>query len=211
GAGRPAVESTYGAVARARRFRWRCAGLVFGAVAASCTRYHPAPIDPNEYPSHFATRRLDDEAVRRLMTNVRPAHATPWPPVRWDRADLLVAALAQNPRVTASHASLLAAQAEAGVARMRPDPTINLLSEYSREAAGSSPWLLGLGLDIPLDLGAQRSARISRADLVATQAAYDHADVVWSARSALHRALSGWLLTEREIAMLEATVHDHQD
>jgi len=91
--------------------------------------------------------------VRDAIAAARPGHATPWPPASWDRADLLLAALTLNPALAERRAAILSARAGVATARARPEPTLALLSEYSNEAGGSSPWLLGVALDLPALIG----------------------------------------------------------
>nr|QQZ52044.1 TolC family protein [Phenylobacterium glaciei] len=75
---------------------------------------------------------------------------------------------------------------------------MTLTAEYSDEAAH---WLYGVGSDIPLDIGARKSGRIGQAELAALQARYDHAEVVWTVRAALARAVTDRQSADAEIAI----------
>jgi CRISPR system Cascade subunit CasA len=94
---------------------------------------------------------------------------------------------------------------------------VSLLTEYAKEGnqfaglGGNAPlWLWGLTPDIPLDVGTKRSARIAVADFTAGQARYDFMEALWKARSALRRDVLDVLMTEREVALLEAVQTDRQ-
>jgi outer membrane protein TolC len=63
-----------------------------------------------------------------------------------------------------------------------PTATLTLTSEYAVAAPESSPWLFGAALDIPIDRGVRRGARLTSADLAVALACYDYADALWRAR-----------------------------
>jgi len=185
--------------------------LLVAVWPGACVRYAPRPLDIAAAAERFATRSLDAPGVQAAVATARPEHEAPWPPTRWDRADLLLAAVALNPDLAVERATLAAALAGSTAARARPEPTVGLLSEYSSQAAESSPWLLGLALDLPLDFGIRREARITSAELVAEQAAFDYAERLWQVRDRLARGLDGWQLAERESESLREIVADRDE
>jgi CRISPR system Cascade subunit CasA len=136
---------------------------------SSCTHYSPAPPHPEAYAATFDARRLDE----------RPPGAV------WTGADLLRAALKRNPEVAEAAAKYQAALAAARAARNRPNASLTLTAEYAREP---EHWGHAAAADIPLDLGARRSTRISTADLQALQAYYDYQEAAWGVRTALAKA-----------------------
>jgi CRISPR system Cascade subunit CasA len=84
---------------------------------------------------------------------------------RIDRLTLFAALLASDPRVAEARAALETARRDARSARKVGSPTLTLSSEYANDPSTSSPWLLGGGVDLPLDIGGRRGARLARADL----------------------------------------------
>jgi outer membrane protein, heavy metal efflux system len=189
-------------------------------VLSGCIHYVPRPLPPERVVATFSARGLDDPQLRAALDAKLPARARDWPRPAWDRADLLVAMLYFNDAVAEGRATLGVVSAGRRTARERPNPTIALLTEYANEHnqltefasqhGGAPLWLLGLTPDIPLDVGARRSARIAVADLTAQQALYGFMETVWKERAALRRALLDVLMTEREMALLEKVGSDRQ-
>ncbi|MBR7620642.1 TolC family protein [Phenylobacterium sp. 20VBR1] len=158
--------------------RMSLAGLF---LLSACQTYTPAPPRLDAYPAAAAGRSL-----------------TPPASGQWTVADLLAFALAYNPQIAEAAAKVRTAQATVQVAHVPQAATLTLTAEYSDEAAH---WLYGVGSDIPLDIGARKSGRIGQAELAALQARYDHAEVVWTVRAALARAVTDRQSADAEIAI----------
>lgn len=140
-------------------------GLCLTALAG-CVHYAPKPIDHAAFPTALEARKL-----------------TPPAEGAWTQADLVQAALAGSPQVTEAAASYRLAQATARKARVGPPMTMSLTVQYAYDSGPVSPWLYGFTSDIPLDVGARRSSRLTTADLVALQAFYDYAEAIWTTRT----------------------------
>ncbi len=156
-------------------------GLAGLFLLSACQTYTPAPPRLDAYPVAVAGRSL-----------------TLPPSGRWTAADLLELALADNAQIAEAAAKVRTAQAAVQVAHVPQVATLTLTAEYSDEA---SHWLYGVGSDIPLDIGARKSGRIGQAELTALQARYDHAEVVWTVRAALARAVADRQSADAEIAI----------
>ena len=156
-------------------------GLAGLLLLSACQTYTPAPPRLDAYPAAVAGRSL-----------------TPPPSGSWTAADLLALALADNAQIAEAAAKARTAQAAVRVAHVPQAATLTLTAEYSDEA---SHWLYGVGSDIPLDIGGRKSGRIGQAELTALQARYDHADVVWTVRAALARAVADRQSADAEIAI----------
>lgn len=139
-----------------------------GLVLTGCAQYQSAPLTPGAFPAQLA---------RRTLT---PGAPTP--------AELTAFALANNPQAVEAKAKYQTALANAKAARRAPSATMTLTAEYARDAGGDSPWLLGVGSDIPLDPGTRRSARLTEADLAALKARLDYGETLWAVRTDLARA-----------------------
>jgi CRISPR system Cascade subunit CasA len=85
-----------------------------------------------------------------------------------------------------------------------------LTAEYSKEAGGESPWLLGAGSDIPLDFGARRDSRLTQADLAALQARYDYGETLWAVRAELARARAQYFRAIQAVPLARADVAQRQ-
>ena len=165
---------------------------------AGCTTYAPAPLD---VPAILAVRRgttLDPERVAAAATAIAPGANPAYGP--WDRLTLLAAALIYNPDIEVARSGVVSAEAGARASRVGSPATLTLSAEYARDAAAQSPWLLGAALDLPIDRGVRRAARSGVADIAVEIARYDEAEVIWTARMALRRALTDRLIAERRAA-----------
>lgn len=175
------------------------AGLVPVALATGCTAYQPAPRPLADIAATYTARTLSWAEV--VQTCKQLATAATCDPTRPDRLLLFAAMLDNNPEIAAARAHLRTAEAAAVAARTPPAATLTLSTEYARDPAASSPWLLGAALDIPLDTGGRRSARLAAADLPVALARLDLAETIWTKRMELVRALDG-LGIARQLAAL---------
>jgi CRISPR system Cascade subunit CasA len=176
-------------------------GLVV-CLLGGCVAYHPAPPDPDQLVRRASADAIDESAVRETLARIAPGDA--WDGVHWDRLALFAAAASQNSRIAQTQATVASAVARADASRTATGPTLTLVSEYSRDADGSSPWLLGLASEFPLDIGGRRESRVTAADIDVRIARLDFAQVLWNVRLELRRALSRYLVAEREIGVAKS-------
>lgn len=166
------------------------------------------------HPAEIAAARqamtLDPAEIGRRVAALAPSRAGM--PLAWDRLSLFAAATLYNPDVAAMRAAVDTARANAGVARRWPGTTFTLTTEYANDPSTRSPWLFGGAIDVPLDLGGRRGARIAGADLAVLSAGYDVVEALWNARTELRRGLAERLVAERQVAALSALaeVRDRQ-
>ena len=184
-----------------RRLQRRALPLLLAGIGG-CTHVAPAPVHLEARMASRAARTFDAPAAERDAGLLAPeAH------VRGiDRLALFAALLASDPRVTEARAALETARRDARSARKVGSPTLTLSSEYANDPSTSSPWLLGGAVDLPLDIGGRRGARLARADLGVVAARYDLAEVVWADRMALVRALADHLIARRQAELGSAIV-----
>jgi CRISPR system Cascade subunit CasA len=175
--------------------------LLIAAAASGCASYRAAPLAPDAIAVSYARRALDPVATQQSLTRVAPNVV--WDGQTWDRMSLFAAALELNPRIAEARAHARSAEASARAARAGRSITLTVAAEYARNASEASPWLYGVTSDVPLDIGARRSSRISAADFSGIGARFDYAEVVWSVRMALRRALAERFLAAREVQIGE--------
>jgi outer membrane protein TolC len=166
-----------------------------GAALAACAHYEPRPVSLERSAADYDAHRLP----------ALPAGAA------WSNAALLQAALANSPAVHEAAANYRAARAAARASRTPPPISLLMVAEYSRDAGGTTPWLLSGLLDIPLDYGAKRAARLDAADLAALQALYDYAEAIWTVRSAVAHARIERLAAERQALLAQQAVQLRRD
>src|SRR5690242_2267059 len=114
-----------------------CAGVT---ILPGCASYRPAPVDPVATRAQWQARRLDDPALAARLGPWLPArdHGQ-WPPKRYGRAELVLAALALNPDVAEARARLVEASAAVETAGALPNPTLGLaLERYTQAQADSA-------------------------------------------------------------------------
>ena len=162
-----------------------------------CQSYRPAPMDAAALAVARQQRHADPEAVHAELTRIAPA--APYDATHWNRLSILAAVLVHNPDVATARAAIASARAQEKTARQAPGATLTLTSEYANDPSTSSPWLLGGAIDVPLDIGGRRTARITSAAIGVAIARYDFADTIWAARMQARRALADLLIATRGI------------
>ncbi len=173
-------------------------GLV---LVGGCAAYPPVPATPVAALARHDEAVIDRQAIRARVLALAPDAARP--ASGWDRLDYFVAAILTNPAIAAQRAALETAAARARAAHAPPTgPTLTLTGEYARDAAASSPWLIGGAVDIPLDQGGRRAARLALADIATLGARYDLAETVWQTRQSVRGALVSALIAQRQITLL---------
>jgi len=178
--------------------------LAAALLLSGCIDYHARPLDAARVATVRQALRLDPERVQVRLATLVPG--VTWNRHDWDRLTLFAAALDANPTIAASRAALETAAAAARAARARPGPTLALTSEYAGKAPEKSPWLFGAAIDVPLDTGGRRGARLTTADLAVTAARQDYAETVWDVRMALCRAIADRLLADRQMALFDTVI-----
>src|SRR5690348_3303107 len=180
-----------------------CAVLLGG-----CATYRPAPVDPVATRAQWQARRLDDPALAARLRPWLPSRDRgQWPPERYGRAELVLAALALNPDVAEARAHLAEASAAVQTAKARANPTLGLaLERYTQAQADGAPWLWGLSTDFLLDGGLRRRLRTQLADQGVRGARLDYAGKLWSVRGAVRDALQQRLVALRQEVLAARTV-----
>lgn len=152
-----------------RRGAFSAAALALGLGLSGCIAYAPAPPHPEAFPAALAARALPEKPQGQL----------------WSGADLLTAALANNPQIAEARAKYMSALAAARAAKAAPGPSLTLTAEY---AAEGPRWGYMAAGNVPLDYGVRKATRIGTADLQALQAYYDLGETIWSVRTDLEKA-----------------------
>ena len=172
-------------------------------VAAGCASYHPQPIDAHAAATAFVQRRLDDpELINTIAPDLPVPDAESARHGAWPLDALLLAALRLNPTIKEARARISEAAQGIATARMLPDVTLGLGSEYDLARAQESPWLWSITTDFLLDSVLKRKLRTDLADAALQGARLDYAETVWQVRSRLRAAAVDWSLAERRVAVL---------
>ena len=153
--------------------------------------YRPQPLEPARIAAELGQRRTDDDGLRAFMERHGFA-AKEWPPQQWDLAALTLMAVYFHPDMEVARASLDVERAGAITAGERPNPRLSPVVEHHSAASNGTvdtPWSAGLGLDIPIELGDKRAARIERAQQLSEEARLSIAETAWKVRSRLRQRI----------------------
>lgn len=168
--------------------------LVFSAAAcllSACTTqtYQSKPIEAEKTAEHFSARSLASPELQRLMqAQGYPADA--FPIQKWGLRELTLAAFLYHPQLAVARAQWRAAQAQEITAGQKPNPSISSSAEHhSRTEGGISPWTFSISLDIPIETGGKRQARIDRANSLSQAARIEIGEQAWQVRSRLQASL----------------------
>ena len=175
-----------------RKVRQSAALLVLTAPLGygGCAHYTPKPLEPEETAARFEARTLDDPGLRAFIEKNLGHSLEAWPPARWDLELLTLSAFYYRPALDEARARWQAASAAVTTAGARPNPTLNLIPEYSlNPPAGISPWSPSLGIDLPLETAGKRGHRVTEAQQRAEAARLDVLSTAWRVRSELRSAL----------------------
>ncbi|MDO9451833.1 MAG: TolC family protein [Stagnimonas sp.] len=124
----------------------------------------------------------------------------------WSLAQWFQVAQASSPMLAEMRARLALTQAGEITAAQRPNPTLNLSTEYIAAAAGMPAWLYGVAVDFLLQAAGSRD-RAKAVALLQTQAAStDLADALWQLRSAVRTALVDATAAEAETTVLSRLI-----
>ncbi len=181
--------------------------------------YRPQPLEPARIAAELGQRRSDDDGLRAFMERHGFA-AKDWPLPQWDLPALTLMAVYFHPDMEVARANLDVQRAGGMTAGQRPNPRMTPIVEHHSAASNGvidTPWGIGLGLDIPIELGDKRAARIERAEQLSEEARLSTAETAWKVRSRLRQryidvytaeSQSGLLKREldvgsQEVAMLE--------
>ena len=181
---------------------WRyCAVCLLVGMVSACVRYHAAPLQPERSAVEFAARRLSEIPVRDELARVMPQAVASWPPLEWDRGELLAVALTQNPQLAVARAQVKTALSHAITAAETANPELTLQSEYARHEP--HPWLYGISLNWLLRSSERRRLDIELARIDTANARLQLMEQAWSVRSALSAALSDWESGRRRLSLLD--------
>lgn len=188
----------------------RLAGCAVAALSlAGCATYQARPIEPQQTARAFEQRRLDDPALQRYIAahTAAPTAGAALPVDVWTPATLTLAAFYFSPELDLARARAATAQAAVVTAGERPNPALLLpLGSTVRGAGRASPYLIGLGLDIPIETAGKRGYRQARAEGLGIAARLGIGEVAWGLRGRLRAALLDLYRDTHTRALLERRV-----
>lgn len=167
---------------------------------SACATYEPKPVALDASSAAFTARRLDSPELGARIAELVPQAST-WPPTQYDRAALLTAALAANPKLAVARAQTRAARVREDEAAQPANPALTLQSEYARH--DPHPWLYGFALDLDVRSPDLKRAERELAALGTRNAQWQWLDQVWTLRRDLVAALSASEAVHRRVELLD--------
>jgi outer membrane protein TolC len=165
--------------------------------------YRPQPLEPARIAAELGARRSDDEALRAFLERHGATFAD-WPPRQWDLPALTLMAVYFHPDMEVARVNLELQRAAEITAGQRPNPKGGpLLEHHTGQGTVDSPWSIGLGLDIPIELGGKRDARIARAEQLSEEARLAIAEAAWRVRNRLRQRFVETYAAEATSALLK--------
>ena len=175
--------------------RWRVLPTLLAALLASCAS--PLPVarsDAKQGLDAFEQRRLD--APELGLPATQP----------WDRAQWFRFAQARSPALAEARARLALVKAGELTAAQRPNPTLNLTTEYIAAAAASPAWLFGVAVDFLLQSPGSLDRAKAVAALQSDAAGVDLGDALWQLRSGVQAALLDAVAAQSEAQRLDQLI-----
>jgi outer membrane protein, heavy metal efflux system len=173
-------------------------------LTAGCVKFHRQPISPEQTAAAFENRTLDNTKLKEFLEKNLHHPILPWPPSSWEFQTLTLAAFYYHPDLDVARAKWGVREAAIITAGVRPNPSVQVSpGTISNAAAGVSPWLLSLSLDIPVETAGKRGYRIAQATHLSEAARLNIAVAAWQIRSRLRTSLLDLYTTTETEAVLK--------
>ncbi|CAG9268173.1 TolC family protein [Paraburkholderia unamae] len=186
-----------------RRALW----IVFIALTGvgGCTTYHPQPIAPDQIAREFGQRSLANDELHAWIVRETGHEITPWPPARWNRELLTLAAFHYSPALDLARAQWGTANAGIDVANALPNPVLQLPFQFNTPNPGpGAPFTWGPSLDIPIETAHKRGYRVDQATHLAEAARLNIVTTAWSVSAQVRDAMLALYAASARIVILSA-------
>ncbi|MDN4574806.1 divalent cation transporter [Pandoraea cepalis] len=170
---------------------------------AGCTIYHPQPIASAQLARQFEQRSLASKELHAYVVREKGRDAASWPPTRWNREMLTLAAFYYSPALDVARTQWGTAKAGIDVADTIPNPVLQLPFQYSTPNPGpGSPFTFGPALDIPIETAHKRSYRVDQATHLSDAARLSLVNEAWKVRAQVRDAMLALYAARKRIAIL---------
>lgn len=186
--------------------------VLAAVVLTGCATYQPKPIAPAQLAQTFEERSLVSDSVRTYLAQQLGHEVEPWPPPRWNREMLTLAAYYYSPPLAVARAQSGTAKSGIAVAGAVPNPVLQLPFQYATNYDGPGrPYTVGPALDIPIETANKRDYRIGQATRLAEAARLSVENEAWQVRSQVQAALVSVYATRELVALRSQQVVALQD
>ncbi len=182
------------------------ATAILGTLISGCAyqSYTTKPLDVAAISSEF---RQHDPLSQEFQSYLKSqGYEDEQLPVQtWGLNELTYSALYFHADLDVARAILRTAEAAETIAGQRPNPGVSGdIEHHSDTDNGISPWTFGLAIDIPVETGGKRQARMDRASSLAEAAWIDIAQTAWKVRSRVHASWIAYQAALSQTQLLEA-------
>ena len=166
-----------------------------------CARFENRVIDPQSSLTAFETHSLRDPALLAfIQTNCPETEVSNG----WNVAGLTLAAFYFQPELNAARAHWEAANAGIDRAGERLNPTLSVIPAFNASSPSDvSPWILGAGLEVPLDYSGKRKARVAEAEALAVSGRLEFVQTAWNIRVQVRSELLAICAARRQTGLLQ--------
>lgn len=175
-------------------------------LANGCAHYQAQPISLADFANAQNTHSLDSPCIKAAWANATYADN-----LAYTEAQLIAAAECFNPDLARARAATQLALSNGALAKQYPGLALVLNAEYARNAPESSKWLVGLNVDLALDFGNRKAARIDAAAQMQALAALDYALAQRALASNITASVDAIVASKKELALLQKRVQHSQN
>lgn len=163
------------------------------ACAAHDTLPPPAVLSAEAYTA----RRLDDPALNAFIGQIAGKRTTD----RWGIDELTLAAFYYSPALDLARSEWAETKARQTTAGQRPNPEITLTPTRVSQL---HPWILGLGVNLPVETAGKRELRMQQAVHLASAAEYRVGSTAWTVRGKVVATLIAYAAATESETLLRA-------
>ncbi|SIT46627.1 Outer membrane efflux family protein [Paraburkholderia ribeironis] len=168
----------------------RRALLIALTLLPGCATYQAQPIVPDQIARQFEERSLASDELHAYLVRELGHDVQSWPPVRWNRELLSLAAWYYSPALDLARAQWGTAKAGVEVADAIPNPVLQLPFQYATPNPGpGAPFIWGPALDIPIETAGKRGYRVDQASHLSEAARLAIGNEAWKVRAQVRDAL----------------------
>jgi len=179
---------------------------------ASCgfQNYQAQPLNPSDSAKRYQAHDPYSEDFQRYLIaqdypeSELPIHA-------WGLKELTFSALFFNPDLDLARAQWRSAIASQSTASQKPIPAISTKTENHSNDSGVSPWSLGLSIDVPIETGGKRQARIDRASSLSEASKLEIGQTAWHIRNQLSQNWIAFVYSINQSRILEQELHIREE
>ncbi|MFC0401404.1 TolC family protein [Paraburkholderia rhizosphaerae] len=181
----------------------RDALLIVFIFLSGCATYRAQPIAPAQLAQRFETRSLASGELHEWFARELGHGVGPWPPARWSRQSLTLAAWYYNPALDVARAQWGTARAGIEVADAIPNPVLQLPFEYTIPNPGpGAPFTTGPSLDIPIETAGKRGYRVDQASHQSESARLNIANEAWKVSAQVRDAMLALYAARERVSWL---------